>query len=83
MILLSSDEEIDRVLNNDYLQALEHENLISILPPKLKANRPIFLSNVDDYITVKTAEEMSEEIEIKKNGQKKISKASSNFQENQ
>ena len=62
-ILTSNDDDVDKMFNNDCLEALEQESFTPVLPPELKAKRTLLLFSLEEHIMDKTIEEMKEEIE--------------------
>ena len=61
-ITIAEDSDLDRLFNNVTDQALLKENFSPQIPPQLKANRSILLTNVDNHISENEHDEIKEEI---------------------
>ena len=61
-IVIAEHTDLDRLFNNVTDQTLLKENFSPHIPPQLKANRSVLLTNVDSHISENEQDDVKDEI---------------------
>ena len=64
-VITNNEDDLDRIFNPITLDDLIKKDLHPLIPPELKANRSIIITNVDNYIYNNTEDQIKEEIHDK------------------
>lgn len=62
VIITAGDTDLDNIFNNDTDQELLKENYTPLIPPELKANRSVLLTNVDSHISNNQEDDIKNEL---------------------
>lgn len=64
-VIISNDQELDKIFKTSTTEDLEKNNLHPLIPPELKARRSIIIPGVDNHIYNNPEEDIQAEIEDK------------------